>query len=58
MSRRHHAIAVAVTVGIACGSSPAHAWEPIDASRPVWRGAVPYALQSAGSADLGGFGPT
>lgn len=40
--------------------SPGHvaAWAPIASSRPVWRLPVPYSLNSAGSADLGGFGAT
>jgi hypothetical protein len=41
------------------GLAPAaHAWEPIDSSRPTWSTAVPYTLHSAGSADLGGFSAT
>lgn len=31
----------------------ARAWEPIDSTRPTWATAVPYTLQSDGSADLG-----
>lgn len=43
-----------VTVGVGV----AHAWEPIDRARPVWRSAAPYRLHTAGSVDLGGFAPT
>lgn len=39
-------------------AAPAHAWNPIASSRPVWTTAAPYELSSAGSPDLGGFGPT
>lgn len=28
-------------------------WTPIDSSRPVWRGTVPFSMTSPGSADLG-----
>ena len=34
-------------------ASPATAWVPIDSSRPVWTGTVPFQMNSAGSADLG-----
>jgi MYXO-CTERM domain-containing protein len=51
MSRRALiALAVASTL---CVARPASAWTPIDTSRPVWSGTVPYAMNSAGSADLG-----
>lgn len=36
----------------------AWAWAPIASSRPVWSGAAPYRLHSAGSVDLGGFSAT
>lgn len=36
----------------------AHAWTPISGDRPTWSGAAPYSLNSAGSADLGGFAGT
>jgi hypothetical protein len=58
MSRRHAAVAVALSLGVVSASSLAHAWEPLDSSSPTWSGTVPYALQSAGSVDLGGFAPT
>lgn len=45
------AAALVLAVGIVVDG--AHAWAPIDTSRPVWSGTVPYAMSSAGSADLG-----
>ncbi len=42
----------------ALGSGSAAAWAPIYSTRPVWRLPVPYALNSAGSVNLGGFAAT
>lgn len=39
-------------------ASTAFAWQPIASGSPTWSPPVPYSLHSAGSADLGGFGPT
>lgn len=39
-------------------TSSALAWTPIASGSPVWRPPVPYYLNGAGSADLGGFDPT
>lgn len=44
------ALALAVTLAAA---APAAAWSPISGDRPAWCSAAPYALNSAGSADLG-----
>lgn len=45
-------------VGVSTLAASALAWAPIASGSPTWSGAVPYSLNSAGSADLGGFGPT
>lgn len=39
-------------------ASSASAWSGLTSSNPRWSGAVPYSLNSAGSADLGGFAGT
>ncbi|MGF1467254.1 MAG: matrixin family metalloprotease [Sandaracinaceae bacterium] len=46
---------VGAVVGLA---APAAAWEPIAGSRPTWVLPAPYRVQSSGSADLGGLGPS
>ena len=51
-------ITIAGLVTLAWSAGPAAAWNPISSSRPVWSGPAPYELHSAGSPDLGGFGPT
>ena len=53
MSRSRMQIAAALVLALALGTSVANAWTPIDSARPVWAGSAPYAMQSAGSADLG-----
>ncbi len=45
-------------VVILLATSSALAWEPIASGNPVWRPPVPYFLNNAGSADLGGFAAT
>ncbi len=45
-----------VSLGVVLGASGvASAWQGLDSSNPHWTGTVPYSLNSAGSADLGGF---
>jgi len=51
-------VALVVLIVAVSWVGEAHAWNPLDPERPIWIGTVPYALHSAGSADLGGFAPT
>jgi MYXO-CTERM domain-containing protein len=54
MSRRHAFAVIALVAIVALASThDARAWAPIDSSRPVWGGAAPYEMNSAGSPDLG-----
>ncbi|GAB5548507.1 MAG: hypothetical protein SangKO_082670 [Sandaracinaceae bacterium] len=54
---RRSVFALFLVLGLLAAST-AFAWQPIASGNPVWRPPVPYSLNSAGSADLGGFGPT
>jgi MYXO-CTERM domain-containing protein len=49
---------VLVLVSALLVASVAYAWQPIASGNPTWDPPVPYSLNQAGSADLGGFGPT
>ncbi|MCA9580664.1 MAG: matrixin family metalloprotease [Myxococcales bacterium] len=42
-----------VLAGFSLGAPGARAWQPLDASRPVWCKPTPYAFQTGGSPDLG-----
>jgi MYXO-CTERM domain-containing protein len=42
-----------LSIAALAAASDARAWSPIDPSRPVWSGVVPYRMNMAGSADLG-----
>lgn len=55
MSRRS-LVAASVLAALAVVALPrdGRAWAPIDSSRPVWSGTVPYEMNNAGSPDLGG----
>lgn len=53
MSARRFPLVIVLALVLVMSIEDAHAWAPIDSSRPVWSGPVPYAMHEAGSADLG-----